>query len=91
LDRANAYVTRIGCVGVVEKFFDTIGFFNKRIATFIPGVELKQFSVNTSGAARESGDEEARQLLTKRTYENLLEANALDLALYEQVRRVGGF
>lgn len=91
LDKAYAYVTRVGCVGVVESFYETLQFFNRRIATFIPGIELKQYTVNTSGAVRESGDEEARQLLSKRTYESLLEANALDLALYEQVKRVGGF
>ncbi len=91
LNRAYEYVTRIGCVGVVERFEQTLEFFNARISTFIPGIELKSYTVNTSGAARESGDEEARQLLSKQTYELLLEANALDLALYDQVLRVGGF
>jgi hypothetical protein len=91
LNREVEYVTRNGCVGVVEKFEQTLGFFNARIATFIPGIELKSHTVNTSGAARESGDEEARSLLSKRTYEMLLEANALDLALYDHVVRVCGF
>jgi hypothetical protein len=91
LNRAVEYVTRIGCVGIVEKFDETLEFFNARIATFIPGIKLKSHTVNTSGAARESGDDEARQLLSKRTYELLLEANALDLALYEHVLRVCGF
>jgi hypothetical protein len=91
LNRAVDYVTRIGCVGVVEQFERTLGFFNARLASFIPGIELRSHTVNTSGAARESGDEEARELLSRGTYELLLEANALDLALYEQVLRVGGF
>jgi Domain of unknown function (DUF6473) len=91
LNRAVEYVTRIGCVGVVERFDRTLEFFNARIRTFIPGIELTRYTVNTSGAGRESGDEEARQLLSKRTYELLLDANALDLALYDQVLRVGDF
>jgi hypothetical protein len=91
LDRANEYVTRIGCVGIVERFEWTLELFNRRLQAFIPGVELRSFHVNSSSTARESGDEEARHLLTKETYELLLEANALDLALYNHVLQVGGY
>jgi predicted RNA-binding protein YlxR (DUF448 family) len=91
LDRAIEYVTRTGCVGIVERFERTLELFNQRLEAFIPGVELRSYHVNASGSTRESGDEEARQLLTKNTYELLLEANALDMALYNHVMHLGGY
>jgi hypothetical protein len=91
LDRAIDYVTRIGCVGIVESFERTLELFNQRLEAFIPGVELRSYHVNSSGRTRESGDDEARQLLSKKTYELLLEANALDLALYDHVLQFGGY
>jgi hypothetical protein len=91
LDRAIEYVTRIGCVGIVESFERTLELFNHRLEAFIPGVELRSYRVNASGRTRESGDEEARHLLSKKTYELLLEANALDLALYNHVLQLGGY
>jgi hypothetical protein len=91
LDRAIEYATRVGCVGIVERFERTLELLNQRIQAFIPGIELRSYHVNKSGTTQESGDEEARQLLTKGTYELLLEANAFDLAMYNHVLRVGGY
>jgi hypothetical protein len=91
LDRAIEYATRTGCVGIVESFERTLELFNKRLEAFIPGVELRSYHVNASGRTRESGDEEARHLLSKKTHELLLEANALDLALYNYVLQLGGY
>ena len=91
LNRANEYIARIGCVGVVERFARSIERFNQRLETFLPGIELRNYRANSNEDSRESGEEEARHLLSKGTYELLLSANALDFALYNQVVYVGGY
>ena len=86
MERAQKALEQLPFVGIVENFDQSIQLMEKWLKTYFPTIEFKSIKANVTqkeGSNLQSRIEGLRAELGNKLYEELLDANNLDLALYD--------